>query len=130
MQNPWLPAERHLLFWLGAGRKMPVLHCLGDIVTALPVVLGTFQGSSTQNSLGCLVGMWHVQSGWWFLHFSVLSIPFPIYSGNLFSPVLPVKRSQREIIDPILLQDAYLVMLSEQSSHAQTFKDFAQDPGE
>lgn len=113
---------------------MPVLHCPGDTVegwsTALPVVLGTFQGSSTQNSSCCLVGMWHVQSGWWVLHFSALSIPFPIYSGNLFSPVLPVKWSRRDIIDPVFLQDAYLVMLSEQSSHAQTFKDFAQDPEE
>lgn len=130
MQNPWLPAERHLSFGLGAGRKMPLCASLPRGYCHSPVVLGTFQGSSTQNSSGCLVGMWHVQSGWRFLRFSVLSIPFPIYSGNLFSPVLPVKWSQREIIDPILLQDAYLVMLSEQSSHAQTFKDFAQDPGE
>lgn len=41
-----------------------------------------------------------------FLHFSVLSIPFPIYTGNLFSPLLAVKCSHRDIIGPVLPQGA------------------------
>lgn len=77
---------------------------------ALPLMLGSFQGSCAQNSLYPLVGTWHTHSGLLFLHFSVLSIPFPIYSGNLFSPVLPVKCSQRDIY-PILPWGAYLMMV-------------------
>lgn len=79
--------------------------------TALPLALGSFQGSHAQNSLYPLVGTWHAQSGLLFLRFSAPSIPFPIYSGNLFSPVLPVKCSHRDIIDPILPQGAYLMMV-------------------
>lgn len=84
---------------------------VGSWSAALPLMLGSFQGSCAQNSLYPLVGTWHAHSGLLFLHFSVLSIPFPIYSGNLFSPVLPVKCSQRDIIDPVLPQGTYLMMV-------------------
>lgn len=74
-------------------------------------MLGSSRGSCAQNSLYPLAGTWHARSGLLFLHFSVLPLPFPVYSGNLFSAVLLVKCSQRDIIDPILPQGAYLMMV-------------------